>query len=148
MLFGLLALVIAGIFSGAALYINVAEQPARLKLTDGPLLAEWKTAYKHGLAMQAPLAFLGFVLGTLACYRTGHLSFLVGALLMIANWPWTLAVMKPTNKALQATPPEKAGAESRGGIRKWNTLHSVRTTLGLLAVLAFLLALTGWNLGR
>jgi hypothetical protein len=48
MLAGHLALVAASVFTGAAFYVNYAEQPARLGLDDRSLLAEWKPAYKRG----------------------------------------------------------------------------------------------------
>jgi hypothetical protein len=140
MLTGQLALLVAAVFSGAALYINVAEQPARLGLDDRSLLAEWKPAYKHGTAMQAPLAIVGFLLGIAAWWQAGHVGWVFGALLMIANWPVTFFVIMPTNNTLMATDPAAASPESRAMIERWGSLHAVRTTLGFAASLAFLWA--------
>lgn len=141
MLAGQLALAAAAVFTGAAFYINFAEQPARLGLDDRSLLAEWKPAYKRGYIMQASLAILGFLLGLLAWWTTGKAAFLIGALLIVANWPWTLLGILPTNKALMATDLAEAGASTRALLLKWNRLHAVRTALGGLAVAAFLVAL-------
>jgi len=139
---GHLALVIAALFTGAAFYISFAEQPARLGLDDHALLAQWKPSYKRGFAMQAPLAVAGFVLGTAAWWVTGRPAFLIGGILLLANWPWTLLGIVPTNKALMAMDAGEDGPESRALIVKWNRLHSIRTALGCLATLAFLIALS------
>ena len=90
MLAGQLALITAALFTGAAVYINIAEQPARLGLDDRALLAEWKPAYKRGFAMNASLALIGFVLGTSAAYFQSDWRWLAGALVLVANWPFTL----------------------------------------------------------
>ncbi len=140
MTFGLLALTAAAIFTGAALYVNVAEQPARLLIDDRALLAEWKPSYKRGAAMQAPLALLGFLLGMIAWWQNAHPGFLIGAIVMIAPWPWTLIAIKPVNDALLATEPGRAGPQSRALVVKWGALHAVRTALGALAIVAFLWA--------
>jgi hypothetical protein len=89
MLAGLVALTAAALFAGAALYVNVAEQPARLALNDQAMLCEWEPSYKRGFAMQAPLAIVGCVLGLVAWWQTRDSGFLIGAVAMIANWPWT-----------------------------------------------------------
>jgi hypothetical protein len=138
---GDLALMVAALFTGAAFYVSFAEQPARLGLDDLALLAEWKPSYKRGFAMQAPLAIIGFVLGIAAWWMTGRAGFLIGAVLMLANWPWTMFGILPTNNALMATKPEDAGPQSRALVLRWSRLHSVRTALGGLAALAFLIAL-------
>src|SRR3712207_6378219 len=140
MLTGQLALLVGAVFSGAALYINVAEQPARLELDDRSLLIQWKPSYKRGLSMQAPLAIVGFLLGLAAWWQTGHLGWAIGGLLMVANWPVTFFAIMPTNNRLMAIDPAAAGAESRAMIMRWGSLHAVRTALGFAACLAFLWA--------
>jgi hypothetical protein len=138
LVFGLLALTAAAIFAGAALYISVAEQPARLKLDDKALLLEWKPSYKRGFAMQAPLALIGCLFGLAAWYETGDFGFLLGALILVANWPWTLLAIMPANTKLMAMEAPNSGIGPL--IRKWGRLHAVRSVLGLAATVAFFLS--------
>lgn len=140
---GLITLTLASLFAGAALYINVGEQPARLGLDDRAMLSEWKPAYKLGTRMQAPLAALGFLFGMLAWWETGNLIWIASAIMMIANLPVTLVVIWPTNIRLMRTDIQAAGPESRAMIIKWGKLHGIRTTLGIGATVASLSALVG-----
>lgn len=140
---GLITLTFASLFAGAALYINLAEQPARLGLDDRAMLAEWKTAYKRGTRMQAPLAVLGFLFGMLAWWQSGNLVWIASAILMIANLPVTFLVIWPTNTRLMQTDLQAAGPDSRTMIIKWGRLHGIRSALGVGATAASLSALLG-----
>lgn len=135
MLTGHLALATAALFTGAAIYVSVAEQPARLALDDRAALAEWRPAYGRGARMQASLAIVGFLLGVAAWWQSGGWLWLVGAVLLVANWPYTLACIMPVNRRLMAMEP---GPDSRALMQLWGRLHAGRSLLGCGAVLCML----------
>jgi hypothetical protein len=143
MIAGQLALIVAALFTGAAVYVNVAEHPARLALDNPGLLTQWKPAYKRGFAMQAPLAVAGFLLGALAWWQTGNWIWLVGAVILVANWPYTLIGIMPTNSRLMEIEPANANAECRALVNHWARLHAGRSVLGAVATLVFLWASLG-----
>jgi Domain of unknown function (DUF1772) len=88
-------------------------------------------------AMQAPLAVIGFLLGLVAWWQTGHWAWLLGAAILVANWPYTLIGIMPTNRRLMTTEPAGAAADSRALIERWAALHAGRTMLGFVATLIF-----------
>jgi hypothetical protein len=140
MLSGQLAIAVAALFAGAAFYVGFVEQPARLKLEDRALLAEWKPAYKRGTGMQASLAAAGFLIGLLAFWQSGNWYWLIGAVIIVANWPYTFVAIMPTNRQLYAIDLASAGSTSRALIERWGALHAVRTALGMAATVVFLWA--------
>ena len=141
MLVGPLALIAAALFTGAAIYISVAEQPARMALDDAAALAEWQPAYARGAPMQASLAIVGFLLGLGAWWQSGAWLWLFGAVLLVANWPYTLVCIMPVNRKLMAIEP---GPDSRALLQLWGRLHAGRSLLGCGAVLCMLGASLTW----
>ncbi|MEO6199267.1 MAG: DUF1772 domain-containing protein [Sphingomicrobium sp.] len=137
---GIFALTSAAIFFGAAIYINLAEHPARLDLPVEATLAEWKPSYKRGLAMQASIAVVSGLCGLAIWWTSGATLWLLGALAILANWPFTLFVMMPVNHRLEATAPGSANPETRALLLRWGRLHAVRSALGGLATLLFMVA--------
>ena len=137
-----LALALAAVFFGIALYINVAEQPARLALADLPLLEQWKVSFGVGFALQGSLTVAAGIAGLVTWWHLRDWRWGAGGLLMLANWPWTLLVIAPTNTALLAMSAEAAGPASRALIEYWGLIHGGRTAISLAAVGMYLAALS------
>lgn len=138
---GDLALATAAVFTGAAIYVNVAEHPARLTLDTPALLTEWKPSYERGAVMQASLAIISGALGVLAFLFTYDWRWLLGAALILAPWPYTMFIIMPTNHVLKSTEPSQATEQTRELLLQWGRLHMGRSALGVLATAAYLWAL-------
>jgi uncharacterized membrane protein len=139
MIVAALAVLCAGLFAGAALYVTAVEHPARLSCGSALALRQFAPSYRRGARLQASMAIAGLVLAVGGWYHTGHMLLLIGGLVLGAVVPFTLLVIYPTNHRLLAPTlvPESPQAEVL--LRRWGTLHAVRTVLGILAF-AILLA--------
>ena len=75
--------------------------------------------------MQASLAIVGFLLGVAAWWQTGGWLWLIGAIVLVANWPYTLLVIMPTNHKLKAHRfGAKPGRRPASCSRRWG--HAAR----------------------
>jgi hypothetical protein len=135
-----LALVATTLFAGAALHVSLSEHPARLGLDDASMIVQWKRSFNRAQKVAAPLAILGLSLSLFALWQSQRLTWAVGAILIGANIPFTLIVIRPVNNRLLALDPATANVESRSVIQRWGRLHMVRTGLGLAAVVAMVMA--------
>ena len=122
MLAGDLALTMAAVFTGAAIYINVAEQPARLQLDNRSLLAEWKLAYKRGYTMQASLAVAGGLFGLVAFLSSLDLRWLLAAVVLLANWPYTIFHDQARRQRLSGCYPYRYPPLFMAGNSRYNLL--------------------------
>jgi hypothetical protein len=138
---GHLALICASAFAGAAIVINLAEQPARLLLDDRGMLVQWARSYNGAAPMQAGLALASCVFGILAFWLLRDWRWLLGAALIVANWPYTLLVIKPVNTILHAGAAGVASPDARHLVERWGRLHMGRSVLGVAATLVYLWAL-------
>ena len=135
--FEFLAVVSGSLFAGAALYINVAEHPARMLLETRAAVRQWSPSYQRATWMQAPLALASFVAGVAVWLVGGGGAWLVGAALIGAVIPFTFIVIMPTNHRLLATGRELDSAETGALLKKWGKLHAVRTLLSLCATAVY-----------
>jgi hypothetical protein len=128
-----IATLAATLFAGAALYINVAEHPARMLLETRAAALQWAPSYKHATRLQAPLAVVSLVSGLGAWLLGAEVLWCVAALLIGMVVPFTLVVVMPTNRQLLDPSRDLTSAETRSLLEKWNVLHAVRTALSLTA---------------
>jgi hypothetical protein len=141
MLSGLFALIFASAFAGAALYLVLVEQPARLALDDASMIREWAPSDRRGFALFGGIAVLAALSGLAAFSHGSDIRFLIGALLVLASWPYTYFVIVPLNNRLLAAGAARPDADAREIVTFWGQLE-----WGLFALGAASVAVFAWTL--
>src|SRR5690242_11046381 len=122
-----IATLCAGLFAGAAIYINAVEHPARLECGTALAVAEFAPSYRRATVMQASLAAVGLLTGLAAWWRGAGPIVLLAAVLLGAVIPFTLLVILPTNKRLLDRGLDRDSAEAAALLARWARLHAVRS---------------------
>ena len=142
-LFAFIATLSATLFCGAAVYINIAEHPARMGCETKIAATVWAPSYKRATVMQASLAILGLLFGIAAWLAGGGFMWLVGALLIGSVVPFTFIAIMPTNHRLLEAGRDLGSSDTRAQLEKWRRLHAVRSILSLVASVIYVGLLAG-----
>jgi len=78
MLFEIISTLSAGLFAGAAIYINLVEHPARVECGVELALREFAPSYRRATVLQGTLAATAFLAAIAAWYMGASLWWLVG----------------------------------------------------------------------
>jgi Domain of unknown function (DUF1772) len=137
----MVATLCAGLFAGAAIYINAVEHPARLACGTELALRQFAPSYRRATLMQASLATTGSIAGLWSAWTLGDAWLVVAAVLLGAVVPFTLVVILPTNHRL--LDPSLDPRSERAGqlLVRWGHLHAMRSILSGIAFGLFLIRL-------
>lgn len=142
MLLEMLCTLSAGLFAGAAIYINLVEHPARMECGTEVAVTEFAPSYRRAAVLQGLLAAIGFLSSIVAWWLGSSYRWLIGGIVFGAIIPFTLIVVFPTNKKLLDPSLDKSSELATVLLAQWTKLHAVRSVLGLTAFLIFIVLLS------
>src|SRR5712691_1197454 len=98
--FQFVAVFAALLFTGAAMYINLVEHPARMECGTQLAATVFGPSYRRAAVMQVILALAATVGGVGAWFMGAPRAWVVGAVVIFAVVPFTLIAIMPTNRKL------------------------------------------------
>ena len=132
------AVVAAGLFAGACVYVSLAEHPARIEAGPAAGVKQFGPSARRAAVMQGGLATVGLLASLAAWFLGAGTGWLPGGLLLGAMIPFTLIIIMPTNRRLFDTKLDTSSGEALELLRRWGRLHAVRTIVGVVVFLTFL----------
>ncbi len=133
-----IAVFATGVFFGAALYISVVQHPAALRAGVETAARLFVPMYPRAAAMQVSMIAIGTAASLWVWHGGGGPNWLWAAVLLGASFPFTLAAMLPTNRALLAPERDLRADTTEQLLRRWGRLHAVRSALSAAAFVVLL----------
>ena len=131
----IIALLSCSMFAGAAIYINIAEHPARLECGVEIAATTFGPSYRRAAAMQASLALVAAVTGLSVAINLCSYLWFLGSVLIFSVVPFTFIAIMPTNQRLLDPKRDRTSEETYNLLRKWGWLHAVRSSLSVVAAI-------------
>jgi hypothetical protein len=132
------AVLSCSLFTGASVYINLVEHPARMECGVEIAATEFSPSYRRATVMQATCAAVGLLASFAAWLAGASFWWLVAGVLLGSVIPFTLIVILPTNKRLLSPTLDRRSVEADRLLTRWGRLHAVRSALSALALLLLL----------
>ncbi|KND04044.1 uncharacterized protein SPPG_08937 [Spizellomyces punctatus DAOM BR117] len=121
------ATISAGLFTGAASYITLVEQPARFKSSAETARRNFQHTYPLAARMQASLALVAGGSSLVLALLKKSTRYYVAAAAFLSIPVFTIACIFPTNNRLLSGKDQDANAHGVWGVlRKWGLLHGAR----------------------
>lgn len=142
LIFEFTATLSASLFTGASIYINLVEHPARMSCGTALAVTEFAPSYKRATIMQVLLALISFLSALTAWLMESGTYWLIGGILILLVIPFTAIAILPTNKQLLDASLDKNSEYAQHLLNRWGKLHAVRSLLSLISLIIFLYSLT------
>ena len=137
-MFDKIAFLFTSIFFGDCFYISIVEHPARMVCQIPAALKQWRNSYPKAAKLQVFLALAGSLLATITYFSNGQTMWLMAALFLFINFPYTVIFLLPTNEMLYKTDEEKTVKQL---LERWGQRHFLRTCLSFVSTIIILLIL-------
>jgi Domain of unknown function (DUF1772) len=131
----------AGLFAGAAIYINLVEHPTRMECGTDLAVTVFAPSYRRATVMQVALVAVGFFSTAAAWLMGASFWWLIGGIILVAVIPFTLIAIFPPNKKLLDSSLDKSSELASELLMRWGRLHAVRSILSLISFLIFIILL-------
>jgi hypothetical protein len=138
LVFQFIATLSAALFTGASIYINFVEHPARMSCGTTLAATEFAPSYRRATVMQVLLAALSFLAALTAWGIKGETNWLIGGILILFVIPFTAIAILPTNRQLLDSSLDKSSRYAHSLLVRWGKLHAVRSITSFVALLIFL----------